>query len=79
MWFLMRQIGSGTAVPMVGPLLSASDGGLNFVYQDALGNVTSTPADVASVSVTLRTGADVRSAQGSMVSDSITTLISLRN
>ena len=79
MWFLMRQIDGGTAVPMVGPLLSASEGGLSFAYQDALGNVTTTRADVAAVSVTLRTGADVRTARGPMVADSITTLISLRN
>jgi hypothetical protein len=78
-WFLMRQMDGASAVPMVGPLLPMADGGLHFDYFDALGNVTSTPADVASVAVTLRTGADVRSAQGDMVADSVTTLISLRN
>lgn len=79
LWYLMRQLDGSSAVPMVGPLLPASDGGLHFEYLDVLGNVTSTPADVSAVSVTLRTGADVRSAQGDMVSDSITTMISLRN
>lgn len=78
-WFLMRQLDGGSAVPMVGPLLSSQDGGLALTYQDQNGNTTNVPAQVAQVGITLRTGADARASAGGLVRDSISTLVSLRN
>ena len=76
--FLARRNGSGDWVPITGPLRSSN--GLEFVYRDANGAVTSTATDVRQVEVIVRTGGDVLSALGTQaVSDSISTWIYLRN
>ncbi|MGB1657358.1 MAG: hypothetical protein ACPHO4_08380, partial [Longimicrobiales bacterium] len=53
--------------------------GLAFVYRDAMGDVTATPADVAQIEVTVRTGSEVLNSLGEMVSDSVLVWIHTRN
>ena len=62
---------------MVGPL--AATNGFGFVYRDAMGAVTATPADVRQIEVTIRTGSTVLNSLGNLVSDEITALIYTRN
>jgi hypothetical protein len=70
--------GLGTE-PLVGPLRSRSEGGLEFTYLDANGAVTTVATDVAQIQVTMRTTSLARAPNGDVVSDSIRTRISLRN
>lgn len=65
--------------PLVGPLRSRSEGGLEFTYLDANGAETAVSTDVAQIQVTMRTSSMVRTPSGDVVSDSIQTRISLRN
>lgn len=64
-------------VPIMGPL-AASDG-LRFGYLDGAGAITATPADVRQIEVTVRSAADARSSDGTIVADSLSTRIFLRN
>jgi type II secretory pathway pseudopilin PulG len=75
--YLARREGNGAWVPMVGPLRATN--GLEFVYRDAMGVVTNTPADVRQIEVTVRTGSTVLNSLGDLVSDEITMLIYTRN
>lgn len=75
--FLSRRVGSGDMIPLAGPLRDTD--GLAFVFRDALGAVTSTPADVKQIEVTVRTGSDVLNSLGQMVSDSVLVWIHARN
>ena len=77
--YLVRQDdGVGTPWPIAGPL--RPDGqGVQFIYRDALGNVTSTPTDVRQIEVRIRTGNRVMSSTGGMVSDSLDAWIYTRN
>jgi type II secretory pathway pseudopilin PulG len=68
---------SGSWQPMVGPLRETTP--LSFVYYDELGAVTSDPAAVAGIEVTVRTGSKVLNSLGEFVSDSVTMLIHTRN
>lgn len=75
--YLGRRTGTGDMIPVAGPLRDR--GGLAFVYRDAMGDVTTTPADVAQIEVTVRTGSEVLNSLGEMVSDSVLVWIHTRN
>ena len=75
--YLGRTDASGTTVPMVGPLKTTN--GLSYRYADSLGAVTSTPAAVRQITVTIRTSSGVVNSLGTTVSDSITAVIYTRN
>lgn len=75
--YLGRRLRNGTMVPIVG-LISAS-GGIEFEYLDALGNTTTTPADVRQIVVTLRTGSGILNSLNQEIADSITAWIYTRN
>lgn len=68
---------SGTAAPVVGPLMSA--GGLAFQFLDSDGNVTAIAADVRQVVVTLKTRHEARDEAGAQIVDSLKTRIYTRN
>lgn len=74
--YLGRRIGTGDMVPVTGPLEAAS--GLEFIYRDSLGAVTSTPADVSQIEVVVRTGSQVLGPLGQMVQDSVNVWIYTR-
>jgi prepilin-type N-terminal cleavage/methylation domain-containing protein len=81
-YYLGRQEKDGTAVPMVGPLGSTDStatAGVRFRYLDSLGAVTTTPANVRQIQVTVRTWADVTTSQGQRVADSVTISVYPRN
>lgn len=73
--YLARKQGAAIA-PLVGPL---SANGVSFVYMNALGNVTTNPTAVSQIEVTLRSISNVFDHRGAPVSDSLTTVIYLRN
>ena len=75
--YLGRRPGSGTWVPIAGPLEPGT--GIEFVYRDALGATTTTPTDVQQVVVRIRTAADIRSSLNRPVADSITAWVYTRN
>jgi hypothetical protein len=76
--YLGRRTGSGDMIPMTGPL--APTNGLEFVYRDSLGAVTTTPTEVAQIEVLVRTGQTVLSATGNnTVQDSVLVWIHTRN
>jgi hypothetical protein len=52
---------------------------MQFIYRDALGNVTATPTDVRQIEIRIRTGSEVTNSVGRMVSDSIDAWIYTRN
>ncbi len=68
---------TGAFVPIAGPIADTS--GLEFVYRDAEGNVTTTATDVAQVQVTLRTGNEVLNSLGEFDRDSVMVWIYTRN
>lgn len=65
--------------PIAGPLRYPGTDGLQFIYRDALGNITTTPTDVRQIEVRIRTGERVMGPGGDMVSDSLDTWIYTRN
>ena len=71
-------VNSGFPWPIAGPLRPGTDG-VQFIYRDAMGNITSTPTDVRQIEVRIRTGNRVMSGTGQMVSDSLSTWIYTRN
>lgn len=73
-----RENGVGTPWPIAGPLRPGNQG-LQFIYRDALGAITSTPTDVRQIEVRIRTGNRVRNSAGDIVSDSLDTWIYTRN
>lgn len=75
--YLGRRQRGGDMVPVVGPLRAGT--GLEFVYRDALGNVTGTAADVRQIVVFVRTGSGVMNSLNREVADSITAWIYTRN
>jgi len=75
--YLGRRQGTGDMIPIVGPL--RANRGLEFIYRDANGAVTSTATDVAQIEVIVRTGSTVLNSLGEMVSDSINAWIHTRN
>lgn len=74
--YLGRQTGTGDMIPVTGPLEAGA--GLEFIYRDSLGTVTSTPADVSQIQVIIRTGSEVLGPLGSMVQDSVNVWIHTR-
>jgi prepilin-type N-terminal cleavage/methylation domain-containing protein len=68
---------TGDFIPIAGPL--ASTNGLEFVYRDALGNVTAVDTLVAQVQVVVRTGGEVMNSLGQMARDSVLVWIHMRN
>lgn len=75
--YFARREGNGRMVPVAGPIRSS--GGLAFTYRDALGAVTTVPADVRQIEVVVRTGSNVMNSVGQTVSDSISAWIHTRN
>lgn len=78
-WYLGVRVGNGTADPLVGPLRSPADGGLQFQFMDGTGGTTTTAADVVRVRVTLRAQSDALTSYGDVVADSLTGLVAVRN
>jgi prepilin-type N-terminal cleavage/methylation domain-containing protein len=68
---------TGTWVPVAGPLDPAT--GIEFVYRDALGAVTTTPEDVRQIVVRIRSESVMRNSLNRPVVDSITAWIYARN
>lgn len=77
--YLSRRIAGGSAEPLVGPLAPDSAHGIHFEYLDSLGNATAVMSDVSQIRVTLKTMSSVLNARGEPVSDSITSVIYMRN
>jgi prepilin-type N-terminal cleavage/methylation domain-containing protein len=75
--YLGRAEGTAALSPVAGPLRTTT--GIQFVYRDALGAVTTTPADVRQIVVTVRSGSGVLNSLGQTVSDSITAWVYTRN
>lgn len=78
-YYLGQRGTDGVVQPLVGPLRRPEDGGLSFEYLDAFGAITTIPADVARVRITMRTASAVRTTEGELIADSITTHVALRN
>jgi prepilin-type N-terminal cleavage/methylation domain-containing protein len=74
--YLGRREGN-TWVPIAGPLQAGT--GLEFVYRDALGAITTTATDVRQIVVRVRSGSGVLNSLGRTVSDSITAWVYTRN
>lgn len=68
---------TGDYIPIAGPL--APNNGLEFVYRDALGAVTTVDTLVAQIEVVVRTGSTVQNSLGQMVQDSVLVWIHTRN
>lgn len=64
-------------IPVAGPI--ASTNGVDFIYRDELGAITSTATDVRQIEVRVRTGSNVLNSLGETVRDSITAWIYTRN
>jgi prepilin-type N-terminal cleavage/methylation domain-containing protein len=75
--YLGRAEGTAALSPVAGPLRAGT--GIQFVYRDAMGAVTSTPTDVRQIVVTVRSGSGVLNSLGQTVSDSITAWVYTRN
>lgn len=75
--YLGRTDGSGTAVPLVGPLKPTN--GLSFTYLDANSTATAVSTDVRQITVTIRTSSDALDSTGQAISDSISAVIYTRN
>jgi prepilin-type N-terminal cleavage/methylation domain-containing protein len=77
-WYLARRRSGSTAtVPLVGPL--AGREGLHFEYLAADGTETTVPAEVRRIRVTLRTASGATDQFGTVVADSLTADVFLRN
>ncbi len=63
--------------PIAGPLRASN--GLQFVYRDAMGAITTTRQDVRQIEVRIRTGARVINSIGETVTDSLDAWIFTRN
>ena len=76
--YLGRRPGTGTWVPMAGPLRPTT--GLEFVYRDSLNAVTATPGDVRQIVLRVRSGSrGVLNSLGNPVTDSIMAWVYTRN
>lgn len=74
-WHLARTTSGGNPELFAGPFLGPNQGGLTFDYLDRLGTPTSVGTDVAQIRITVR----ARSGPSGGVSDSISSLVYLRN
>jgi prepilin-type N-terminal cleavage/methylation domain-containing protein len=81
-WWLGRKVGAaGSYEQLTGPLVAPASNGLAFIYYDTLGAVTSNPAAVGTVAVTLRTESFKKTYIGTTFGyqrDSLTTKVALR-
>jgi hypothetical protein len=78
--YLGRSVAGGSWVPLVGPLTGRSGRpGLEFEFLDGTGTTTAVPADVRQIDVTLRSWAQARGYDGSLVVDSLSSSIFMRN
>lgn len=81
-WWLGRKVGAAASYEqLTGPLVAPGSNGLAFVYYDTLGAVTTNPAAVGSVAVTLRTESFKKTYIGNTFGyqrDSLTTKVALR-
>ncbi|MEX2467726.1 MAG: prepilin-type N-terminal cleavage/methylation domain-containing protein [Gemmatimonadota bacterium] len=76
--YLGRMDSGGVMWPIAGPLRAGD--GLQFVYRDAMGAITTTPTDVRQIEVRIRTGgSQVINSVGEPVRDSIDAWIYTRN
>lgn len=78
-WFVGRRSPGGNWVPIVGPVQSPSDGGLEFIYRDSVGVQTATIADVNQIDVIVRTATPVTTPDGRIVGDSLAARVFMRN
>lgn len=67
--YLGRALGAGDLVPITGPLQPSN--GLEFIYHDSVGAVTSDEDEVSQIEVIVRTGSEVLGPLGEMVQDSV--------
>ena len=77
-WYVSRQPRGGNWVPIVGPVRSPSNGGLEFIYRDSLGTQTANINDVNQIDVIIRTDSEVTTPTG-VVRDSLAARVFLRN
>jgi prepilin-type N-terminal cleavage/methylation domain-containing protein len=75
--YLGRAEGSAALTPVAGPLRAGT--GLEFVYRDSIGNVTTTPTNVRQIVVRVRSGSNVLNSLNQMVSDSVLAWVYTRN
>jgi prepilin-type N-terminal cleavage/methylation domain-containing protein len=75
--YLGRAVGTDSLSAVAGPLRAGT--GLQFVYRDALGNVTNTATNVRQIEVMIRSGSNVLNSLGELVTDSITAWVYTRN
>lgn len=78
-WYLGQGTSSATAAPIVGPLREPTENGLEFGYFDEFGATTATLTDVSLIEVILRTPEKFVGPQNSPVSDSVLSVIHIRN
>jgi prepilin-type N-terminal cleavage/methylation domain-containing protein len=80
-WWLGRKVGAATSYDqLTGPLVAPANG-LNFIYYDTLGAVTTNPSAVGSIAFTLRTESFKNTYVGTTYvyqRDSLTTKVALR-
>jgi hypothetical protein len=74
--YLGRRLRGGDMIPITGPLQDTD--GVEFIYRDSLGVVTTTPTDVSQIEVIVRTGGRVLSSLQNMVRDSVQVWIHTR-
>ena len=81
-WWLGRKVGAATSYEqLTGPLVAPASNGLAFVYYDTLGAVTTNPAAVGTVAITIRTESFKKTYIGNTFGyqrDSLTTKVALR-
>ena len=81
-WWLGRKVGAaGSYEQLTGPLVAPASNGLAFTYYDTLGAVTTNPAAVGTVAVTVRTESFKKTYIGTTFGyqrDSLTTKVALR-
>ena len=75
--YLGRREGNGDMIPVTGPLRRTD--GLELVYRDEFGDITSDERAVRQIDLVVRTGSEVLNSLGEMVSDSIEAVIYVRN
>ncbi|MDX1646260.1 MAG: prepilin-type N-terminal cleavage/methylation domain-containing protein [Longimicrobiales bacterium] len=75
--YLGRREGGGRMIPVTGPL-EAGGSGLEFIYRDSVGTVTTDPLGVSQIEVVVRTGSEVLGPLGRMVQDSVRVWIHTR-
>jgi len=77
MYLTRRDAPGALPWPIAGPIRATN--GLQFIYRDAFGNVTGTPANVRQIEVRIRTESPVINTVGNQVTDSLDAWIYTRN